>query len=299
MDWATLGNYLILLIGLALQAGWFDMSDEDDAPLDDPYAMFDGDGFGQMVTGTETADSYSFEEGSIAWFALGGEDTASGSGAEDFTDLGAGDDLAGMGGGDDTAQGGDGNDLIYGGAGNDSLMGDAGADTLDGQVGDDTIYGGAGDDLLLGDDGADLLWGGEGNDTLSGFDATASGEADQAGIDGADTLQGGAGKDTLILGRGDMASGGSGADLFQIDDRWAHDGEISVITDYDAQDQIELLYAPQLDENGTPITPDLTTSPDVTGENSVISMDGSAVAVVVGTPDLQADQITLTAQTDL
>lgn len=108
---------------------------------------------------------------------------------------GAGASLLDGGDDGDTLLGGDGNDTLLGGAGDDSLSGDGGADALTGGDGRDTLQGGAGNDTLYGDVGADVLDGGAGNDTLYG----------------------GAGDDALTLGAGDLAYGGDGDDLFQID----------------------------------------------------------------------------------
>ena len=58
------------------------------------------------------------------------------------------------------------------------------------------FYGGTGNETVQGGSGADTLYGGS----------------------GADTLYGGDGNDTLVLLRGDVADGGSGADVFEIAD---------------------------------------------------------------------------------
>ncbi|MEL7212159.1 MAG: Hint domain-containing protein [Pseudomonadota bacterium] len=69
-------------------------------------------------------------------------------------------------------------------------------DTIFGNGGDDTINAGLGDDIVDGGDGADSIVGGAGDDTLDG----------------------GAGDDDIFVGGGDDAQGGSGDDVFGIDD---------------------------------------------------------------------------------
>lgn len=91
-------------------------------------------------------------------------------------------------------------------------MVDAG-DAADGSD-DDVIDAGAGNDTVLAGLGDDTLYGGEGNDTLFGGD----GDDYIEGHEGADSLSGGAGNDTVIFSAGDTADGGTGDDLFILDD---------------------------------------------------------------------------------
>jgi len=100
--------------------------------------------------------------------------------------------------------GGRGGDTINGVAGDDTLLGMDGGDRMQGGHGNDTLHGGAGDDVLRGDQGDDTLFGGDGDDLLFGGD-------------GADRLIGGTGDDTFgQLAGGDVATGGDGADVFQL-----------------------------------------------------------------------------------
>lgn len=77
---------------------------------------------------------------------------------------------------------------MLGGEGNDNIEGKAGNDMLDGGFGSDTVKGGAGDDVITGgrDQTQDLLFGGDGNDTIT-------------------------------LYKRDIATGGSGRDVFVIE----------------------------------------------------------------------------------
>ncbi len=97
-----------------------------------------------------------------------------------------------------------GDDLVHGGTGNDTIYGADDNDTLHGDEGDDVLYGGIDDDVLFGGDGQDQLFGGDASDTLDGGN-------------GFDILDGGRDDDTLIVGTGDVASGGHGDDVFTID----------------------------------------------------------------------------------
>ncbi|MCF2870252.1 Hint domain-containing protein [Octadecabacter sp. G9-8] len=89
-------------------------------------------------------------------------------------------------------------------------------ETLDGTSEDDTVNAGAdtggvtilgneGDDSIAGGSGDDDIFGGADNDTLSGGA-------------GADTISGGTGDDTITFAEGDDVTGGSGDDLFVLED---------------------------------------------------------------------------------
>ena len=113
-------------------------------------------------------------------------------------------------GGDDRLEGGEGNDIMYG----DGVAGDVtswaatpeslfGNDYLDGGSGNDLLDGGNGIDTLIGGDGSDWLYGGKGDDTLIGGE-------------GQDWLYGGDDNDILVVGATDIAEGGTGDDVYQV-----------------------------------------------------------------------------------
>jgi Ca2+-binding RTX toxin-like protein len=176
---------------------------------------------------------------------------------DDLIEAGAGNDTILSADGNDTIFAGSGNDIIDGGAGNDEMDGGLGSDTFiisDGfgtdtiTAGEDTVnYDvdvidagtmtadttlnftgpeagtlsdgtntstfsevelfalGSGDDTVIGGAGNELVYAGAGNDTMTG------------GM-GADTFYGGSGNDDIAFSEGDNISGGSGDDIFTLED---------------------------------------------------------------------------------
>ncbi|WP_461472798.1 calcium-binding protein [Pararhodobacter sp.] len=238
------------------------------------------------------------DDGSGTPFASGdGNDTLSGNDGHDWLDGGGGQDVLTGGAGNDTLIGGTGNDFLSGGDGDDSLVasggrnalaGEAGddiliggehADTLHGGTGDDTLRAGFGDDRLFGGEGNDLLMGGGGNDTLIGY---APGDADTSG---ADTLNGGDGDDRLVLGGGELASGGSGGDVFVLHD-WIDPNNPATITDFNvSEDSLSIAY----DADGP--EPAVTTAYDEALGGMRVMVNGATVAVLSGVTQLGADAI--------
>ena len=162
--------------------------------------------------GTPEADTLRGGDDADVLYGSGGSDTLYGGLGADLLYAGNGADLAGTPGEEGTTN------VLYGEGGNDTLYGNAGKDTLDGGAGDDTLYGSTGD-ILLGGDGADRL--------APMFGGTQV------------VMEGGAGDDSLGafvgLGDGNRATGGAGADSFQItfSTSWATLG-YTVITDFNA-----------------------------------------------------------------
>ena len=109
-----------------------------------------------------------------------------------------------------------GNDSMAGTSGDDMMMGLDGADVMAAGRGEDMQMGGAGQDRILGGRGEDVLMGEAGNDRLLGGA-------------GRDSLTGGAGADQFVFAKADLA------------------GQMDVITDMTAQDQIDLS---RIDANG-------------------------------------------------
>jgi len=188
---------------------------------------------GDLLFGTDAAESIDALDGSDMVFAGGGDDEVRGGGGTDILygqngadvlDGGDGYDTLAGGEGDDTLLGGAGTGLLYGEAGDDTLYGGDAADLLNGGGGSDRLHGAAGDDLVFSGDGDDMAWGDSGADTLygeNGADTLDGGDGDDI-LDGGvhdDRLYGGAGNDLITSGPGrDWVSGGAGADILFADD---------------------------------------------------------------------------------
>lgn len=244
--------------------------------------------------GSAASDSLSGGSAASAWFTEAGADQLTGSSASDYANLGAGDDQAAMGDGNDSVLAADGQDQIDGGAGADTLRGGEGGDTLHGDAGADRLSGDLGNDLMAGGDGADSLIGGGGDDTLSGYSDTHSSEASLTAIDGVDTLQGGDGNDTLIIGHGDFATGGSGADQFELESQWADGSGVAIIADYvSGTDQIQLHYKAHYDASGTEIPPVLNVQFNSAATATEVRLDGVLVASIMGNTAVPQGDVTL------
>lgn len=116
------------------------------------------------LVGDNTPENITLVPGQLAGltegvWALGGNDTVSGS--SDAELIYGNDDR-------DSILGGGGNDSLFGGKGNDDILAESGDDILTGEKNRDFLDGGSGNDFLRGGAGVDLLVGGEGNDTLIG-----------------------------------------------------------------------------------------------------------------------------------
>ncbi len=122
-------------------------------------ATINGNDFGNLLVGTNSADTIDGKGGDDLIKGLSGNDTLTG---------GTGCDTIYGGDGNDTAYGGSGSDYLDGGNGNDVLFGGDDCDTLVGGCGDDTLYGGAGNDRSYGGEGRDTLHADGGNDQLYG-----------------------------------------------------------------------------------------------------------------------------------
>ena len=187
------------------------------------------------------------------------------------------------------SEGTDGDDILNGLAGNDYLEGGAGHDVLTGSEGADHIHGGSGNDSATGDDGDDLLSGGYGDDTLiggAGHDNIQGSDGDDIidGVSGEDVaekdyLNGSEGDDILIGNNGDVMSGGSGADRFEITD-----GAVSIM-DYTGDDLLVLSY-----EGDAPV---LTT--EVTQDGVTLLANGEPVASLFGITSFDVTTVQLVA----
>lgn len=260
------------------------------------------------VHGTEKADLLDGFGGNDEIDGGEGSDLINGRGGDDDIDGAAGNDAIWAGHGHDSVWGGDGNDSVLGEQGNDAIFGGAGKDSLAGCDGDDSLSGGAdkdtllggagndwqdggdGDDWLLGSDGNDSLIGGAGSDELDGGAGqdTLSG-VETEGPQETDFINGGTGDDRLVLGAGDIGTGGEGKDEFVLQE-WLTEGQVVRIEDYDpGEDQLVIVY-----DASVHTEPVLTVEPDETGTSQSIYIDGSKVAVVTGAP-VNADGIRLVA----
>ncbi len=243
-------------------------------------------------TSTDTADTRGDHAGEVVqvdghdtarggtdptkWFTGARVDTLTGSTSDDHANLGIGNDQAGLPEGDDSVRADAGNDSVGGGGGNDTLWGGFGDDSLTGDAGNDRVVGGQGTDVLTGGADADTVEGGAGDDSLTA-------------IDGIDTLSAGAGNDTGIVGRGDIALGGSGNDTLEIDNRWLESTQIAVINDYvTGEDQLEIHYTPVYGSDTVEVPPVLTIVAGPGNAHHILRINGEPVAHIMGstTPNL-------------
>jgi Ca2+-binding RTX toxin-like protein len=277
------------------------------------------DGGDETLTGNDQANDIDGKNGDDLIAGLAGNDNIEGGSGNDVLDAGADDDVVLGQQNNDTINGGDGNDLLVGGQGADAISGDDGDDWVEGDTGDDTLAGGADSDLLLGGSGSDMLDGGTGDDVLFGGSVvgTPLNLTDLSALrDGAeltdilsvpsdstvglrddsevDVLNGGDGDDLLVIGAGDTASGGEGADTFAIfADQVGRDdltgdplfGDPALITDFDEDDALVVIAY-----EATP--PEISVTVD--GDDALVMAGGEFLARVTGAAEtLTADAITL------
>ncbi|MEL6476243.1 MAG: calcium-binding protein [Pseudomonadota bacterium] len=194
----------------------------------------------------------------------GGSDTVYGGSGNDFI---LGYDGSNAAGGSTVVASDDGSDdTLYGGGGNDTLAGGEGNDTLYGGADYDILYGGGGDDHIYTGSSFNDAYGGSGNDSING------------NSDGSEFIYGGADDDTLTGGggNGDRLYGGTGADIFVINDGDGAD----TIGDFNLGEG-DVIDVSGLTTNGsTPIeTSDIAVGNDGSG-NAVLSFpDGTSVTL--------------------
>lgn len=231
-----------------------------------------------VSAGPGTAAGGSGNDGTLL-FGGAGEDNLNGDMGDDT--------LAGVGG-EDELSGHSGGDFIRGDAGDDWLIGGQGNDSLDGGEGADRLMGGGDDDIVVGGPGLDVVNGSDGDDRLYGV-SNADHAADIVDDSAQDFLNGSDGDDHLMIGAGDNAHGGPGADSFVMGD-WFDAGGPAVIEDFDAaEDELVVVYddnahsAPALGLEADPDDPDTT----------VLTLDGVAVAELHDPAGLDLNQVTL------
>lgn len=179
------------------------------------------------LSGTLGNDNFTGSADPEIYFALEGDDTASGGGGDDQVNGGSGDDILAGGDGNDLLVGETGDDLLHGGGADDQLYAGSQGTSAESDAGTtNDLYGEDGDDVLVADEGRDLLDGGAGADILSSReDDTATGGDTLLGGDGDDALDfngdllvdGGAGDDRFYFGEiASIVTGGIGADRFDL-----------------------------------------------------------------------------------
>lgn len=252
-----------------LQAGEIAAADGDDPAANVP---------GTNLTGSDRGDGLEGADGADTLTGLAGDDQIDGGRGDDLMFGGDGDDTLTGGFGQDTLLGGAGADYLAGHEGDDDLAGDDGDDTLLGGNGQDSLSGGAGDDWLAGGMGDDLLVAGPGTDTLDG-DAgndTLVGAFGNTGDTWGNYLNAGIGNDVLRIGAGDIATGGAGADRFELSSDQAAGG-FARIMDFDAgQDELVVLY------DGSGPAPVVSLAPGGLPDEVMVLLNGQPMAQVVG-----------------
>ncbi|MCC6001520.1 MAG: hypothetical protein JJU19_11750 [Pararhodobacter sp.] len=163
------------------------------------------------------------------------------------------------------------------------------------------IFGGSGDDVLIGNG---MLFGAEGDDTLSGGGTLLGGAGDDVLV-GWGSLDGGAGDDVLITDMGpgqeepgSVLTGGPGADLFDVRLTYLSGTaggptDPIRITDFSAEDRLELtvFHDSQLDFPSDP--PDLAFVPDSESGALLVQLNGETAMIMDGLDALPEDALTL------
>lgn len=231
-------------------------------------------------------------------------------------DTGAGDDYVAGSNGADTIVTGSGDDFVIGARGDDFINLGEGADvygveqraieTQDDTVGfpdgdfeilgseaqleggDDTILAGPGNDAISDGFGSNEIFGQQGADFIVAVDQEANRTTP-------DMVDGGFGNDTIFFDEGDTVTGNQGRDDFTLDVfRGVGTGyQASTITDFDpARDQIEVQGTADLLQPGG--VSQVTVADLADGSGAVISINGIAVAQVVGGAGLTIGDVRLT-----
>ncbi|NBE07042.1 calcium-binding protein [Paragemmobacter ruber] len=302
---------MLLLLASLLPIALIGMlSGGDDEPAPEADA---GDGASDVRLGGEGDNTINGDADDDLIVGFKGDDLLQGAAG---VDLLVGDQGA------DTLAGGPGNDILLGGPEDDILRGEDGRDLLVGGAGDDSVVGDAGDDVIVGMDGANTLEGGAGNDVLIGltpdrqtpseilgglerpdfseavaarFGTIAPALEDRilrnlfsvGGEASADVMQGGDGDDQLIGDRGDVMTGGAGADAFvalappQPDDPTDPNvGQVVRVEDFDPlEDRIEVLTEAQ---------GDVALAVEEQEQGVMVTLNG---ADVIYLPGLRAEQV--------
>lgn len=212
------------------------------------------------------------------------DDTLSGTDSDDTIEGRDGDDAISAGDGDDTVFGGNGDDSV---AGDDNLqLGDGDDTTLataTSDLGNDQIRGGAGADIITDNSGSNIIYGELGADTITTLDDIGTAESDN--------VEGGFGNDTLIIDDGDIVSGGDNSDTFNVVFDELDDDAVT-ITDFNVDE--DALVITQSVASAL-VTDTLTTSNSEDQESTNVYFGDQLIAVLTGTPNVAAEDITFTA----
>ena len=104
-----------------------------------------------------------------------------------------------------------------------------------------------------------------------------------------DYLNGGSGDDTLTLGAGDYATGGDGADWFELSDLAPGDA-IANIADYNAdEDTLMVVFDPALHPD-----PQLSLETSENAKDVLVILDGVPLAMVQGGAGMIVENVLLT-----
>lgn len=221
-----------------------------------------------------------------------------GGAGSDTIMAGAGAIIADGGAGDDHLIGGDGSDgsaYLAGGIGNDLIRGGAAAEYLEGGSVDagapagsdeDTIFGHAGDDSIRGGEGADSLEGGAGDDVINHFGhalertSATHNEFSWHEDNAIDRLDGGGGNDTLILGENDIATGGTGEDVFWLYTDDAGDASAEITDFVPGEDFLRVTLNPDMHHS----QPKVAVGPSADGQDAFVSINDEVIAYLRGAP---------------
>lgn len=287
-----------MLLGPSSSGDEADSSSDDAAenpdtppPSDENHRSGGGETPGIVLRGGPEDDLLSGEAGDDTLIGNQGNDTLTGGAGNDRLLGGSGDDLLIGGAGDDTMFGGDGSDKMRGAAGNDEMYGGADDDLMFGGAGNDLMHGEDGDDVLEGGTGADTIFGGAGDDLIIGLvradgqnvlqssEALISPDDWLDDVVDPDMLSGGDGDDLIIMGRGDTAYGGAGADTFVVGPWMANSHEAGVVADFAAEEDNILILLPSTYAGAGDVVL------DTDGEDALVQVDGALFARVSGAAD--------------
>jgi Ca2+-binding RTX toxin-like protein len=301
----------------------------DHAPSTADHLLGAGDDALVLPDGGAGAGAVSDHDGTPVIGAMDSVDLVDGGAGNDEIALGERAAYAFGGSGADTMRTGSGASALFGGTGQDVLIGGVAASVMDGGPGDDRIHGGPagerlfggahaadgttiadddvidggpGDDFVAGGFGADRLFGGGGDDVIDHHGRVEQ----QIGwerhafdwyIDGAaDDLHGGAGRDTLIMDRADRATGGAGVDTFWVyHDDATGAGHAEVMDFEPGVDFLRVTLNPVLDHGEI----EVAVGASADGADGVVSVNGTVVALLRGTPDITPSDVLVEVTPDI